>query len=105
MAKVSIWVGYEIQDEIAPGVWGSTTKEVKYKADITRNIVRMTGEDKVNNDIYLNNQFNIVAGAFATQNTQFMKYVKYNGVNWRISSFDIQRPKLMIFVGGVYGKP
>ena len=105
MSKVSIHVGYETQSEIAPGVWGSTVKEVRYKADLTRDIVRSTSEDKIHNDIYLNNQFAIVANTFAHQNVQFMRYVKYKGVNWRISSFEINKPRLTIYVGGVYGEP
>jgi hypothetical protein len=34
-----------------------------------------------------------------------MKYITYEGVRWCISSIQVQRPRLIISLGGVYNGP
>jgi hypothetical protein len=50
----------------------------------------------------INNQISIVADPFANQNFHSMKYVEFMGTRWKITNVDVQYPRLILTMGGVY---
>ena len=56
----------------------------------------------VNDDIKINNRLSIVADPFAYENLYTMKYVEWYGTKWKVSEVDIQPPRIIISLGGVY---
>lgn len=102
MAKFSGMVGFEIQKETEPGVWSSEITEHKYRGDILNQVMRREGTDKVNEDINISNQISIVANAYANRNIEKIRYVIYMGTKWKVTSVEVQFPRLILSVGGVY---
>ena len=105
MAKFNGLVGYAVQHETAPGVWTGMTERTHY-GDIIRNARRLEDRQQINEDITLNNQISIIADPYANTNYFAIRYVKWMGAVWTVTSVEVQRPRLLLTIGGLYhGEP
>lgn len=95
-------VGYAITEETSPGVWEPKIIERNYYGDITKNYKRFSGNDKVNNDIELGNNFSIIADPYAYENFHSIVYITYMGIKWKVSGVEVLYPRLLLSVGGRY---
>lgn len=103
MAKFYGAIGYATSAEISPGVWDDLITERNYSGDLIRNTSRWsTSSDSTNDDLNIDNQISIVADPFAYQNFRSMKYVEIMGAKWKISKVEVQHPRLILTIGGVY---
>lgn len=102
MAKFHGPVGYAEAVETAPGVVEDVITERMYYGDLTRNTRRLEPSDKLNDDINIANEVSIVADPFAIQNFHKMRYVGFMGTLWRIGTVEVQFPRLILTIGGVY---
>ena len=102
MAKFSGKIGYALQGETTPGVWSDTIVEKNYRGDIILNQELWQSQDQVNDDINIDNSFSIIADEYAYQNLGYMKYIVWKGVAWKIKSLSINRPRIVLQIGGVY---
>ncbi len=103
MAKFYGPVGYAETVETSPGVWTEQITVRNYSGELVRNTSRWsTSSDSTNDDLNINNQVSIVADPFAYQKFHQMKYIEYLGVKWKITSVEVQRPRLILTIGGVY---
>ena len=55
-----------------------------------------------NDDIAFENNFSIVADAYAYENFANMRYVVWNGSKWRVTNVEVRRPRLILTVGKVW---
>lgn len=95
-------VAYAILTEVIPGKWKETIAEKQYRGDVVRVSRRLQTADKVNDDIRINNEIRILADAFAYQNFQNIRYLIWNGVKWKVESVTVDRPRLVLQIGGEY---
>lgn len=105
MAKYYGSVGYAEIKENPPGVWVDGITERQYYGDVIRNVRRWQSGENLNDDLTINNQISIVADPYAYQNFHAIKYVTWMGAKWKVSSIDVQYPRLILEVGGVYNGP
>lgn len=105
MAKFYGIVAFAETQEVRPGVWEEVITEKYYYGDILRNSRRYENSaDKLNSDLNINNQFSIVADPYAYQNFHAMRYIEWMGCKWKISNITVERPRLILEVGGVYNE-
>lgn len=102
MAKFSGKIGFIITVETEPGIWSPQTVERQYRGDLTRNTRSYQQSNSVNDDVNLSNNISIVADPYANENSQYMKYVIIKGAKWKITNIDIQYPRMILTIGGVY---
>jgi len=102
MAKFYGLVGYVETQQTAPGVNTPVPTERNYSGDVLRNSRRWQAGENLNDDLVVNNVISIVADDFANSNFQTMKYVKWMGVSWKVTNVEVQRPRLILTLGGVY---
>ena len=95
-------IGYAETVETEPGIWEEQITERSYYGDILSSRWMRQSSDKVNRDINLSNRISIVADPFAIQNCSSMIYVEYAGAKWTISDIEIEPPRLIMTMGGVY---
>lgn len=103
MAKFYGEVGYGIMQRVRPGVhlpklvtrnyYGDTMRAPSYKWE--------KGEG-LNDNLGLDNQISILADAFAYEHCSDIRYVMWQGTKWKVSSIELQRPRLILRIGGVY---
>ena len=95
-------IGYSISEETEPGVWEPTIVEREYYGDVTSNRINRQNSGEVNDRINLANVISIVADPFAYQNCSKMAYAEIMGAKWKITDIEIQHPRLILTIGGVY---
>lgn len=95
-------VAYAVTEEVLPGKWKEIITEKTYRGDIVRITRRLQTVDKTNDDIRVNNEIRILADAFAYQNFQNIRYVILMGTKWTVESVTIDRPRLVLQIGGEY---
>lgn len=105
MAKFSGEVGYVNTEDVGGGVWEGKATEVKYFGDIVRNTRRLETGEKVNNDLSVTNSISIVADAYANEHFFAIRYVRWNGILWTVSTVDVNPPRLILRLGEVYNGP
>lgn len=102
MAKWFGRVGYAEQVEIQPGIWDSQIVERPYSGDSMRITRMLQNSGDVNDNINVGNQISILADPYANQNFHTMIYVEFMGNLWKISNVDVQFPRLVLTLGGIY---
>ncbi len=102
MAKFYGKIGYIDAVESEPGYWEEKAIEREYYGDIIRNTSRYQQSGHVNEDITINNILSIVADPYANENFQHMRYVEWMGAKWKITNVEVQYPRLLLTLGGVY---
>ena len=95
-------VGYQIEVEKEDSVWESQMVATTYYGDVIRNNLRRDAGETINDTINVNNRISIVADPFAFENFQNMKYVEWLKQLWCIKSIELQPPRIILEVGGVY---
>lgn len=102
MARFSGVIGFTQTTETSPGIQTEGITERLYKGDIIKEARSYEGSAKVNTDLVITNRFSILADSFSYQNIGSMRYVVYLGTKWKIGSVDIEKPRIILTVNGVY---
>lgn len=105
MAKFYEAIGFAEQKETSPGVWQDVIIERQYKGDVTKIIKKYIGWENQNDNIDISNTISIVADQYAYDCLANIRYVKWMGSRWKISSIEVDRPRLTLTIGGVYNGP
>lgn len=105
MAKYFGEIGYAETVEIRPGVWEENIVERKHYGDVLRNYRRLNQSDKVIPDISVSNAISIVSDAYADQHFFAIRYIKWAGARWLVTTVEVKSPRLILTLGGVYNGP
>lgn len=106
MAKFYGQIGYsEGSQETAPGVYKNVVVEKDHYGDVLLNYRRLTPGDNANDDISVTNTISIVADAYAQNHFFAMLYLRWAGTLWTVQSVQVQAPRLILTLGGVYNGP
>lgn len=106
MAKFYGAIGYGESVETAPGVWEDIIVERNYYGDVIRNSRKLQeGNSKLNNDLSVGNSISIVADAYANDHFFAIRYIPWAGTLWTVSDVEVQSPRLLLRLGGVYNGP
>ena len=102
MAKWCGKVGYAVMKETKPGVWKEEFTEQKYFGDVIQDSRRLQSANQVNDDIVVLTRISFVADPFALSNFHSIRYAEFMGAKWKVSTVDVQYPRLILTLGGVY---
>lgn len=104
MARFYDNVGYGVPTAV-DGVWSDVITERAYYGDVLSETRSLVPADKVNDNIRLTKRISIVADAFAFENFLRIKYADWAGLSWTVISVEVERPRLILSLGGVYNGP
>lgn len=105
MAKFYGVIGYGEPVETSPGVWQDSIVEHSYYGDVIRNARTLQDDEKINSDLTVGNSISIVADAYANNHFFAMRYIAWAGTLWVVSEVEVQSPRLVLRLGGVYHGP
>ncbi len=94
-------IGYWDTVEVKPGLFENQMIYKTYKGDVIRNYKRNQDGSKVNSDISVNNLISIVADPYAREHFFKIKCVEWQGALWKVSSVEVQWPRLNLELGGL----
>lgn len=95
-------IGFVETKETRPGVWENVTTERNFYGDVIRDIRKNQSSGQVNDDINISNRISIVSNSFVRNNLSFMKYIEFMGAKWKITDVEVQYPRLVLTIGGLW---
>lgn len=95
-------VGYGITEETTPGVWTDRIVERNYSGDVIKNYRKTSSGESINDNIDVSNNISILSDPYAMNHFHTIKYVKWMGAAWKVSTVEVQYPRLILTIGGVY---
>ena len=101
MAKFYGAVGY-VEDETVNDVTREVPVERFYKGDLIKNNRRLEKGEGLNDNVTISNQISIVADPYAYSHMFAMRYVRWMGACWKVSNIDVESPRLILTLEGVY---
>lgn len=103
MAKFCGAVGYAVSSK-NDGIVVEEIVEKTYYGDVIRNVRRLQSADQLNDNITVSNQISIVSDPYALQNFHAIRYVTFMGTKWKVTDVDVQYPRLILTLGGVFNE-
>lgn len=95
-------IGFREEVEEEPGVWTPTITTRTFYGDILRNSWREQTGAKINEDLSISNTISVVADPFLLNNFHNIVYVSLYGSKWRVSSVEVNYPRLTLSLGELY---
>lgn len=96
-------VGFWIEDlETKPGVYVPGFVERPYAGDVNWNNRHFQSSENQNETIRLNNQISILSDLYSQENFASIRYVIWNQIKWRVTNVEVNYPRLVLTIGGVY---
>lgn len=102
MAKYYGSVGYVDTVETSPGIWEEKAIERNYFGDVLRNRKSFQGSQNLNDNLNVNVQISILADPYAMNHFHAIRYVRWQGNDWKVTDVDVEYPRLLLSIGGVY---
>ena len=87
------------------GIDEDVIEERPYFGDVLRNSRKYEKGESVLDELRIDNKISVVADAYAWDNFFKMKYVQWMGALWKITNVEVERPRLILTIGGVYNGP
>lgn len=87
------------------GIFEDIVTERQYFGDVLQNSRRWEKGTDINDDLNISNKISIMADAFAWEHSYAIKYITWMGCRWKVTGLEIQRPRLILTIGGVYNGP
>lgn len=95
-------IGFAQTVKSSPGVFKEDIVERSYFGDMIRNTRTLQSTDQVNDNVNISNQLSIIADPYSQQNFHSMRYAKFMGAKWKITNVEVQYPRLVLTLGGLY---
>ena len=105
MARFYGPVGYVESEETVPGVWKDSVTERNYGGDVLRSMRRLNSGGEVNDSLSAVNTFSLLIDGYATLNFFAIRYIKWMGTCWKVTTVEVQGPRLLLTIGEVYNGP
>ena len=106
MAKYYGEIGFIETVNDGHGVWKETVVAKRnYSGDVLANSRRWQGENQVNDNLQINNKLSIVADPYAYEHFYYMRFAKWHGAYWEITNIEVEYPRLILTIGGLYEGP
>lgn len=102
MAKWHGKIGFGDQVETVPGVWKTVLSEYEYAGEMFKNTRSYESAGNQNENLNISNRLSIIANPYAFENFHLIKYVTFMGTRWKVTDVEVEYPRLILTLGGIY---
>ena len=95
-------IGYFETVETKPGLYEEKIVFRPAQGDVLRNFKRDSSSSTINEKVSVNNSISVVADPYAREHFFNILCVRWQGALWRVSSVEVQYPRLILELGGLY---
>lgn len=97
-------VGFAIPTQTAPGVWEEVLTYRRYAGNVVHRRQRLELSGVVNDGLNMSQSISIVMDDYLLEPSHqvLIRTINWAGALWKISSVEIQGPRLVIDIGGLY---
>lgn len=99
--KFSGRVGIATVSETSLGVFEETIEPRDCRGDLIR-LTRRMNTSPVVPGLSMGNTFSFIADPYTLDNFLNIRYIEWRGVKWAATSVELQRPRILVTVGGGY---
>lgn len=100
--------GFRLKDvEVEPDVYEPQLVVKRVRGNVISSRYRrdQNGDESTIDNIRITNQISLVADQFFMKHISNLLYMEYQGVKWKVESFDVSRaPRVIVDLGGVYNE-
>lgn len=95
-----------VEEPEGSGIWIEKPIERNYRGEVSKYGKRWDNSaQQVNPNLTITNTISIVADPFLSNHLYSLRYIKWLGGYWEVSSVDVEFPRLILSIGGVYNGP
>lgn len=105
MARFFGGIGFGAPVDKGGGVWEDAITERNYYGDVRQNMVATSTTGSVLPEVTFQTTISVVADAYALENFTAIRYIRWAGSVWTVTSVQLQRPRLVLMLGEVYHGP
>lgn len=100
-------VGYATPTEVptGSGIWKDIIAEYPYYGEVTENSRRLEQSEMLNSNITAGNSISIVADEYAIEHFFAIRYIRWAGALWTVTTVKVKSPRLILSLGDVYNGP
>lgn len=102
MAKYFGRIGFAETVETEQSVHTEQITEREYYGDLTRITRQLQNTETLNDNINISNQLSIVSDPYAMEHFFSIRYATYSGAKWKVTNVEVEYPRLILSLGGVY---
>ena len=95
-------IGFADTIEEEPGIWTEDIFEHAYYGDVIRNTRSLQSSGQVNDDVNVSNLISIIADPYAMKTFHSIRYIEFMDTKWKVTNVEVQYPRLILTIGGVY---
>lgn len=95
-------IGYCETVETEPSVYEEKIVERDCYGDLVRNTRRLTGSDKVNDEMALANTLSVIADPYIQEHFCDIRYVTMYGGKWKVTDANVNYPRIELTLGGLW---
>ena len=100
-------IGFDLgshEDPNRPGIWVEGIMEREYFGDVQKNYSRIESGESVNDNVNVSNTISILGDPFVNENIHSIRYAEFMGSKWKISTVDVEYPRLILTLGGAWNE-
>lgn len=102
MAKYYGEIGYAETIETEEGVWTERINTKKYYGDVLSVRSMYQSTENLNDNINIRNKIAIISDPYANENFMHIRYIVWMGTKWKVTEVEVNYPRLILSIGGVY---
>ncbi len=91
-----------IEAPAGSGIWVEDATEKNYRGEVIKNSRSWESAQQLNDNLNIRNSISIVADPYISNKINTIRYVKWLGTYWKVTDVEVQYPRLVLTLGGVY---
>ena len=102
MGKFYGEIGFSVIEETKPGIFNTVMVEKVYYGDVSKKNVRYQNEQQINDNLKITSQISILCDEYLSEHFSDIRYIRWMGKPWKISTIDVDFPRLVLSLGDIY---
>lgn len=98
-------IGFAVMKNDGEGIYTEEIEEKVYYGDLlSSRWNNENNQNSTNTNIRLNNSISVICDKYLSENISVIRYITYKNSKWCITGIEIQPPRIIINIGGIYNE-
>ncbi len=98
-------IGFAVMKNEGEGIYTEEIEEKVYYGDLlSSRWNNENNQNSTNTNVRLNNSISVICDKYLSENISVIRYITYKNSKWCITGIEIQPPRIIINIGGIYNE-